>query len=147
MMRANVRLSARVHRHTKAAGSELRLNAPDKLELIDSEHQLTATKVSLPAGWDGTSTDFAITTINVPDRLDVLEVRAREEEQDRQAEERSGLAVDLIDERNSSKEADRRFAARRRGGEARKRDAAALDAVAAEIIVERWLQHVGPSSS
>lgn len=65
------------------------MNAPNKLELLDSEHQLTATKVSLPAGWDGTSTDFAITTINVPDRLDVLEVRAREEEQDRHAEERS----------------------------------------------------------
>ena len=65
------------------------MNAPNKLELLDSEHQLTATKVSLPAGWDGTSTDFAITTINVPDRLDVLEVRAREEEQDRKADERS----------------------------------------------------------
>jgi putative Holliday junction resolvase len=45
-----------------------------------------------------------------------------------------------VDERNSSKEADRRFAARRRSGEVRRRDAAALDAVAAEIIVERWLQ-------
>jgi len=69
------------------------LNAPNKLELLDSEHQLTATKVSLPAGWDGTSTDFAITTINVPDRLDVLEVRAREEEDDRKADERS-LQID-----------------------------------------------------
>jgi hypothetical protein len=64
------------------------VNAPNKLELLDSEHQLTATKVSLPAGWDGTSSDFAITTINVPDRLDVMEVRAREEEQERSAEER-----------------------------------------------------------
>jgi hypothetical protein len=65
------------------------VNAPTKLELLDSEHQLTATKVSLPAGWDGTSSDFAITTINIPDRLDVFEVRAREEEQERIAEERS----------------------------------------------------------
>jgi putative holliday junction resolvase len=56
---------------------------------------------------------------------------------------RSGLTVELVDERNSSKEADRRFAARRRSGEARRRDAAALDAVAAEIIVERWLQFAG----
>ena len=75
--------------HWEVAGSESRLNAPNKLELLDSEHQLTATKVSLPGGWDGTSTDFAITTINVPDRLDVMEVRAREEEQERSAEERS----------------------------------------------------------
>lgn len=52
---------------------------------------------------------------------------------------RSGLAVDLVDERASSKEADRRFAQRRRSGEARRSDAAALDAVAAEIIIERWL--------
>jgi putative Holliday junction resolvase len=53
---------------------------------------------------------------------------------------RSGIAVDLVDERSSSREADRRFAERRRRGEARRRDAASLDAVAAEIIVERWLQ-------
>jgi hypothetical protein len=34
-----------------------------------------------PPTWDGSpATDFAITTINVPDRLDVQEVRAREEE-------------------------------------------------------------------
>jgi putative Holliday junction resolvase len=53
------------------------------------------------------------------------------------------LPVDLVDERSSSKEADRRFAERRRNGTARRRDAAALDAVAAEIITERWLQQVG----
>ena len=53
---------------------------------------------------------------------------------------RSGLAVDLVDERASSKEADRRFAQRRRNGEARRSDAAALDAIAAEIIIERWLE-------
>jgi len=34
-----------------------------------------------PPTWDGSPpTDFAITTINVPDRLDIQEVRAREEE-------------------------------------------------------------------
>lgn len=53
---------------------------------------------------------------------------------------RFGLAVDLVDERSSSREADQRFAERRRHGQARRRDAATLDAVAAEIIVERWLQ-------
>lgn len=56
---------------------------------------------------------------------------------------RSGLPVDLVDERASSKEADRRFAQRRRSGEAKRSDAAALDAIAAEIIIERWLQAGG----
>ena len=60
-----------------------------------------------------------------------------------EAATRLKLPVDLVDERSSSKEADRRFAERRRSGQARRRDAAALDAVAAEIIVERWLQHTG----
>jgi putative Holliday junction resolvase len=56
---------------------------------------------------------------------------------------RTGLAVDLVDERATSKEADRRFADRRRRGEARRSDATTLDAVAAEIIIERWLQASG----
>lgn len=55
----------------------------------------------------------------------------------------TGVIVELVDERSSSVEADQRFAQRRRGGEARRRDAAALDAIAAEIIVERWLQQAG----
>lgn len=54
---------------------------------------------------------------------------------------RYGLPVQLVDERHSSQEAAQRFAARRAGGTAKRKDAAALDAVAAEIIVERWLEH------
>jgi putative Holliday junction resolvase len=57
-------------------------------------------------------------------------------------EQRYGLPVRLVDERHSSQEAAQRFAARRAGGAARRKHAAALDAVAAEIIVERWLEHV-----
>ncbi len=57
----------------------------------------------------------------------------------REAESRFALPVDLIDERSSSREADRRFAEKRRAGQARRRDAQALDALAAQIIVERWL--------
>ena len=55
--------------------------------------------------------------------------------------QRTRLPVQLVDERHSSQEAARRFAARRSGGTARRKQAAALDAVAAEIIVERWLEH------
>ena len=61
----------------------------------------------------------------------------------RQLGQRTALPVDMVDERSTSREADKRFAERRRQGTARRRDAASLDAVAAEIIVERWLQRPG----
>lgn len=57
----------------------------------------------------------------------------------RTAAERYQLPVELVDERSTSREADRRFAEKRRSGQARRRDAKALDALAAQIIVERWL--------
>ena len=57
--------------------------------------------------------------------------------------ERTQLPLAMVDERYSSLEADRRFAERRKAGTAKRRDAAALDAVAAEIIVERFLQGLG----
>ncbi|MBB5207255.1 Holliday junction resolvase RuvX [Chiayiivirga flava] len=56
---------------------------------------------------------------------------------------RSGLPVDLVDERSSSRDADARFADRRREGTAKRRDAKSLDALAAEVIVERWLLERG----
>jgi len=49
------------------------------------------------------------------------------------------LPVLMVDERSSSVEAARRFAAERAAGQRRRRDAAALDAHAAAIIIERWL--------
>ena len=52
---------------------------------------------------------------------------------------RYGLPVQQVDERRSSVEAAQRFAADRAEGRRRRRDAAALDAVAAAVIVERWL--------
>lgn len=52
---------------------------------------------------------------------------------------RYALPVVLVDERSSSIEAAHRFAADRAQGRRRRRDAAALDAMAAAIIVERWL--------
>lgn len=53
--------------------------------------------------------------------------------------EKYNLPTQLVDERLSSREASRRFAQRRAGGQARRKHAAALDAVAAEIIIEQWL--------
>lgn len=53
--------------------------------------------------------------------------------------ERYRRPVVLVDERSSSIEAARRFAGERAEGRSRRRDAASLDAVAAAVIVERWL--------
>ncbi|MGN6521368.1 MAG: Holliday junction resolvase RuvX [Dokdonella sp.] len=52
---------------------------------------------------------------------------------------RYARAVDLVDERNTSREAARRFAAQRASGAARRKDAAVIDALAAQIILENWL--------
>lgn len=52
--------------------------------------------------------------------------------------ERTRLPVALVDERSSSQEAARRFAEARAAGHSRRRDAEALDALAAVVIVERW---------
>lgn len=57
----------------------------------------------------------------------------------RELRRRHGLPVVLIDERASSIEAAQRFADDRAAGRKRRRDAEALDAVAAAVIVERWL--------
>jgi putative Holliday junction resolvase len=53
---------------------------------------------------------------------------------------RHRLPAIMVDERLSSREAAHRFAARRASGTAKRKDAAGLDAVAAEVIVEQWLR-------
>ncbi|MDQ3617371.1 MAG: Holliday junction resolvase RuvX [Pseudomonadota bacterium] len=57
----------------------------------------------------------------------------------RELQARYQLPVVLVDERMSSIEAAQRFASDRAQGRKRRRDAEALDAVAAAVIVERWL--------
>lgn len=52
---------------------------------------------------------------------------------------RCKLPVVLVDERSTSIEAAQRFASDRAEGRKRRRDAEALDAVAAAVIIERWL--------
>ncbi|SFS06499.1 putative holliday junction resolvase [Dyella sp. OK004] len=53
--------------------------------------------------------------------------------------ERYRLPVALIDERHSSQEAAQRFAQARAAGLKKRSDAAAIDAEAAAVILERWL--------
>lgn len=57
----------------------------------------------------------------------------------RELRARCGLPVLMVDERSSSQEAAQRFAAERAQGGKRRRDAQILDALAAAIIIERWL--------
>lgn len=66
-------------------------------------------------------------------------IRARAHAFARELQSRYRLPVVLMDERASSIEAAQRFALDRAAGRRRRRDAAALDAVAAAVIVERWL--------
>jgi len=54
-------------------------------------------------------------------------------------EQRYRLPVQLSDERSTSQEAARRFASRRAAGTAKRKHAEAIDAVAAEVIIESWL--------
>ncbi len=64
----------------------------------------------------------------------------------RQLQQRYRLPVLLVDERSSSVEAARRFAGERAEGRKRRRDAANLDAVAAAVIIERWLSAPGDAT-
>jgi putative Holliday junction resolvase len=56
-----------------------------------------------------------------------------------QLEQRYQRPTHLVDERNTSREAARRFAQQRASGAAKRKDAAAIDALAAAIILEAWL--------
>ncbi|WP_417472479.1 Holliday junction resolvase RuvX [Luteimonas mephitis] len=64
----------------------------------------------------------------------------------RELQVRYQLPVVLMDERSSSVEAAQRFALDRSEGRRRRRDAAALDAVAAAVIVERWFAAPGDAT-
>ncbi len=60
--------------------------------------------------------------------------------------QRYHLPVHLVDERLSSVEASQRFADRRARGQARRKNASELDAIAAQVIVETWLTQALNSS-
>ena len=57
-----------------------------------------------------------------------------------------GVPVAMVDERSSSVEAAQRFARERVAGNRRRRDAEALDAAAAAVIIERWLAAPGEAT-
>ena len=57
-----------------------------------------------------------------------------------QLEDRYSKAVEFADERLSSRAAEARFAEHRAAGSLRRKDSGQLDAMAAQIILENWLQ-------
>ncbi|MFZ2237080.1 MAG: Holliday junction resolvase RuvX [Dokdonella sp.] len=93
-----------------------------KIDALLEEWQPTALVVGLPLALDGGDQAMTRTATQFADEL------AR----------RSGLPVHRIDERNSSREASQRFAKRRAEGAVRRKQAAAIDAVAATVILDRW---------
>ncbi|MDR2012584.1 MAG: Holliday junction resolvase RuvX [Rhodanobacter sp.] len=58
-------------------------------------------------------------------------------------ERRYARVAHLVDERYSSAAAAQRFAEQRARGKARRKDAANIDALAAQIILESWLAQAG----
>ncbi|MGA9422564.1 MAG: Holliday junction resolvase RuvX [Rhodanobacteraceae bacterium] len=62
-------------------------------------------------------------------------------------EQRYATPVHAVDERCTSREASRRFALRRAQGKARRKDAADIDAVAAEVILEAWFAETADASN
>jgi putative Holliday junction resolvase len=57
---------------------------------------------------------------------------------------RAGIEVRFVDERLTSRQAESRFAELRAQGSLRRKDNDRIDAIAAQIILENWLQSLPP---
>lgn len=103
-----------------------RAGQPDwsRIDALLAEWQPEALVVGLPLGLDGGEQPTSKAARAFADAL------AR----------RSKLPVHLVDERHTSQEAARRFAAQRAAGSRRRRDAGNIDSLAAAVILESWLQ-------
>lgn len=87
--------------------------------------------VGLPLLMDGSWQEMASEALGLARKLDGL----------------GKTPVMMVDERNSSQQADAIFKEMRQSGQVRRKDAKQQDSVAARIIVERWLQRVAPALS
>ncbi len=94
------------------------------LDRLIDEWRPAGLVVGLPLGKDGEPTPMSKRARAFGERL----------------AEHASLPIAWCDERLSSRDAERRFAANRAAGSARRRDAAQIDAMAAAIILENWLQ-------
>ena len=80
--------------------------------------------VGLPLGAEGDETDMSKAARRFGDAL----------------EQRYSKEVEYMDERLSSRTAEARFAEQRAAGTMRRKDAIQVDAIAAQVICENWLQ-------
>lgn len=94
------------------------------IERLVSEWSPALLVVGLPLGAEGEETDMSRAARRFGVNLN----------------KRFSVTVDYVDERLSSREAESRFIEQRAGGQLRRKDAAQLDAMAAQIILENWLQ-------
>lgn len=99
-------------------------NQPDwqRLDALIADWRPAALIVGLPLKIDGSEQAMSRAARGFADEL----------------RRRYDLSVHLVDERHTSSEAAHRFAEQRAEGKARRKDAAAIDAVAAQIILESW---------
>ena len=93
-----------------------------RLDTLITDWQPEHLVVGLPLALDGTEQAMSRAARDFADTL----------------RQRYARAVDLVDERHTSGEAARLFATQRAHGTARRKDAAAIDALAAQVILEAW---------
>ena len=101
-------------------------NQPDwgALDRLVKEWKPALLLVGLPLGAEGEETDMSRAARRFGKALGA----------------RYSLEVDYCDERLSSRVAENRFAEQRASGNLRRKDAGRLDAMAAQVILENWLQ-------
>lgn len=96
------------------------------LDRLVREWRPAAFVVGLPLDRDGGETDLSRTARQFGTRL----------------QQRYGVPCHFFDERLTTRAAGDRFAALRAAGGARRKHAARMDAMAAQIILENWLQSI-----
>lgn len=116
--------TARALATVDARGGDFDWNAIDDLV---ADWQPECFVVGLPLALDGAEQPMSVLARRFADTL------AR----------RHARPAHLVDERHTSQEASRRFANERARGTARRKHAAEIDALAAQIILEGWLAQAG----
>lgn len=94
------------------------------IERLVKEWRPALLLVGLPLGADGEETDMSKAARSFGAAL----------------QKRFAAPVEYIDERLTSRAAEARFAEQRAAGARRRKDAGQLDAIAAQVICENWLQ-------
>ncbi len=103
----------------------------DAIAKLVREWQPDAFVVGLPLALDGGEQPMSVFARAFGDEL----------------QKRFARPVHAVDERHTSREAARRFAAQRAAGTAKRKHADAIDALAAQIILESWLASAPATST